>query len=83
MACTEVPAGQDPFADCAVTEPLTRDCSNNGNCDGSGGCANWPPPTECEVESCTGNTYNAADTCQVGGSCSNIAGVPCADFFTC
>jgi hypothetical protein len=77
--CTPIAAGTtDPRGVC-----LNRgqpSCGTNGKCDGQGGCANWPIGTICGNESCTGNLYTPAPTCNAAGQCIGPETLSCSPY---
>lgn len=65
--CTLTAAGLiDPRAICVREEVST--CKTDGTCDGSGGCRNWAPTTECGPPSCNASTNTASFSQQCNGS---------------
>jgi hypothetical protein len=73
--CTAVPAGQDPLAQCAATDPTT--CGTTGTCDGAGKCAFTPGGTVCQMPTCTGSTQTLAERCDGAGHCGTATTQGC------
>jgi hypothetical protein len=65
--CINVPAGQDPLAQCA--DQLAPSCKTNGSCDGKGGCQLYASGTVCGTNSCTAGEATAAGKCDGTGTC--------------
>jgi hypothetical protein len=66
-ACTNVPAGQDPLAQCAPSSSSV--CGTDGFCDGAGECRLAVSGTVCGTDACTGGTETLAGRCDGVGDC--------------
>lgn len=76
--CTNVPANQDPLAQCADAGATT--CASNGLCDGTGKCQLYAVGTPCAPATCAGGTATAARSCDGAGSCRTATPTSCAPF---
>jgi hypothetical protein len=65
--CANVPAGQDPLAQCAPS--TTSACGTDGLCDGAGACRLAVSGTVCGTDACTGGTETLAGRCDGVGDC--------------
>jgi Cellulose binding domain len=77
-ACTSVPSGQDPLAQC--TDAGATTCGTNGFCDGAGACDRYAAGTQCAAATCTGSTYTPASVCNGTGTCAAAAPASCMAF---
>ncbi len=73
--CINVPAGQDPLAQCDDQGPSS--CLQDGFCDGKGGCETYAAGTSCGAATCTGGTYTPAGKCDGAGTCAPAAAQSC------
>ncbi len=76
--CTNVPAGQDPLAQC--TDAGAASCATDGSCDGAGKCRLYAAGTTCAAATCSGSTATAARTCDGAGTCATATPSSCAPF---
>jgi Concanavalin A-like lectin/glucanases superfamily len=65
--CKAVPAGQDPFDDCAAD--ASNVCGNDGVCNGSGQCRK-PSGASCGTSSCAAGIEKPAGSCNGAGTCT-------------
>ena len=70
----------DPHGLCIDIGPTF--CGTNGECDGSGGCARYPPGTVCASETCAGGAHTPPSSCNSDGQCVAPAPLPCFPY-TC
>jgi hypothetical protein len=79
--CANVGAGKaDPKSQCAAGP--SKQCGNDGFCDGSGACEKWDTTTTCADPTCTTTGYVPAGHCNGRGACqpaseSNCGGYAC------
>jgi hypothetical protein len=66
--CINVPAGQDPLAQCDDQGSAT--CMGDGFCDGKGACRMYAAGTSCGTSTCTGATLTPAGKCDGAGTCN-------------
>jgi len=78
-SCTVVPAGEPD--DACPAEPESS-CSTTGLCDGAGSCALHPAGTVCAPATCTNGTFDSADTCDGGGTCT-VSGTSSCGLYDC
>jgi hypothetical protein len=76
--CANVPAGQDPLAQC--TDAGSASCGTDGSCDGAGKCRRYASGTMCAAATCTGSTPTPARTCDGAGTCQAVTTGNCAPF---
>ncbi len=76
--CAPVLTGQDPHDACA-DETATRQCGNDGTCDGKGACRKVGAGHICTKASCSsdGKTYTPATTCDGNGACTTATPQSC------
>ncbi len=77
-ACSNVAQGQDPFGDCAQTDPTT--CGQSGACDGGGNCEAWPNSTVCEAQKCVDTLVHLPDYCSGDGQCLDSGSASCCPY---
>jgi len=77
-ACSNVPAGQDPLAQC--TDQGASTCGTDGLCDGAGGCRLYASGVSCGTASCTGSTLTSARACNGSGSCPAATTSSCSPY---
>ena len=66
-ACTPVSAGADPKNDCL--DSGSPACTQNGSCDGAGGCQLYPASSGCAAEACTSGSQCVSGFCRDGICC--------------
>ena len=76
--CINVPAGQDPLAQCDDQGAST--CLQDGFCDGKGACESYAAGTSCGAGACTGGTYTPAGKCDGAGTCAPAAAQSCKEY---
>jgi hypothetical protein len=76
--CTNVPAGQDPLAQCAPS--TTSVCGTDGFCDGAGACRLAVSGTVCGTDACTSGTETLAGRCDGAGDCVAGTTEACAPY---
>jgi len=78
--CHPIPAGTDPFGDCAAQDPST--CGRTGECDGAGDCELYLQGEECSSSGqCVSPTeYEAPDICDGLGACADGGLVDCSPY---
>ena len=79
--CTNVPAGQDPLAQCPADAAAT--CKRDGFCDGSGACRNYQTGTQCAAGTCAGAILTSPRACDGLGTCQAATTSACPGFFNC
>ena len=78
-ACTPVPSGADPAAECAAQ--AAGSCGRIGGCDGKGACRVEAAGTSCGAgASCTGSTETGARTCNGAGVCQTATTRSCGPY---
>ena len=75
---TAAPAGQ-------CTAAAMSTCGNNGNCNGSGACADYASGSVCLAAACSSSTnmLTTASTCNGTGTCNAGTTAACAGGFIC
>lgn len=76
--CDPIAANVDPDNECSTMAAST--CQTTGQCSGNRSCALYASGTVCVAASCSGNTFNAADTCSGNGTCIDNGSVSCGVF---
>jgi hypothetical protein len=76
--CINVPAGQDPLAQCDDQGAST--CLQDGFCNGKGACESYPAGTSCGASTCTAGTYTPAGKCDGAGTCTPAAAQSCKQY---
>ena len=76
--CINVPAGQDPLAQC--TDGGATTCGNNGSCNGAGACQKYVAGTQCAPATCSGSTYAPAAVCNGTGTCTPATTSSCGAY---
>lgn len=79
--CAPVTTGQDPHDACS-DETATKECGNDGTCDGKGACRKVGASHVCRKASCStdGKSFIAAGTCDGIGACSPASPQDCGGF---
>lgn len=73
--CINVPAGQDPLAQCDDQTAAT--CLQDGFCDGKGACRNYAAGTSCGTSTCTAGSVTPPGKCDGAGTCQPAAAQSC------
>jgi hypothetical protein len=73
--CINVPAGQDPLAQCDDQGAST--CLQDGFCDGKGACRTYAAGTMCGASSCTAGAVTPPGKCDGAGTCQPGAAMSC------
>jgi hypothetical protein len=76
--CAPVPNGMDPLDQCSAT-PIGG-CGNDGQCDGSGACRNWPSGSVCARAICFQGEVVDARQCDGKGSCAPAVVRNCGNY---
>ena len=76
--CVTVPAGQDPFDQCAQSDAKT--CGTDGTCDGNGACRKFLSGTVCSPAMCNGGTESSTRRCDGNGVCQTGTTRTCEPF---
>ena len=79
--CAPVISGQDPHNNCA-DETATKQCGNDGTCDGAGACRKVSTSHVCTPASCSADnkTFTPLTTCDGAGACTIATPQPCGAF---
>ena len=79
--CAPVISGQDPHSTCA-DETATKQCGNDGTCDGAGACRKVSTSHICAPASCSADnkTFTPATTCDGAGACTVATPQGCGAF---
>lgn len=67
--CAPVLTGQDPHNAC-TDETSTKECGNDGTCDGTGACRKVSTSHVCKAAACEGTTFTPTSTCDGLGACT-------------
>ena len=76
--CTNVPANQDPLAQCA--DAGATSCGTDGLCDGTGKCQLYGAGTACASATCASGTATTARSCDGAGTCRTATPTSCAPY---
>lgn len=77
--CAPVITGQNPHKSC-VDETPTKQCGNDGTCDGAGACRKVSTSHVCTSASCTAGTFTPVSTCDGLGACKTVVPQDCGAF---
>jgi len=79
--CAPVISGQDPHNNCA-DETATKQCGNDGTCDGAGACRKVSTSHICTPASCSADnkTFTPLTTCDGAGACTVATPQSCGAF---
>lgn len=85
-SCTDVPAGEDPLAQCP--DDGAPSCARDGACNGAGACRLYAAGSQCVAPSCVSATLTLARTCDGAGVCrppmrASCGGYRCASATSC
>lgn len=77
--CAAVLPGSDPYNHC-TDERTTKECGNDGTCDGKGACRKEGASHVCAKASCSQSIFTPAATCDGLGSCGSVEPENCLAF---
>ena len=77
--CAPALTGRDPHDTCA-DETTTKECGNDGTCDGAGACRKVSTSHVCKAGSCSSTTFTPASTCDGLGACTTPTPENCAPY---